>query len=86
MLSVTREKGSGQIVLCSHGMLDDTAVTALIDALALTPEHASVRVDLSRAEVATADCLRRLAIALAKRSGKVKFLGPTWATGGRPAR
>ena len=86
MLSVTREKGSGQIVLTSHGPLDQASVDALLQALALTSENSPVLIDLSRAELSASEQLRRLAIELAKRSGPVKFIGPAWARVVRSAR
>jgi hypothetical protein len=86
MLSVTREPISGQVVLSAHGPLDGRSVDALIQALTLTAERAAIVVDLSRAQISTPDSLRRLAIALARREGKVKFLGPTWAKDLRPVR
>ena len=85
MLSVTRERGTGQIILTTHGMLDESSVEALLQAVALTPEHSPVLIDLSRAQITMPDCLQRLAVELSKRSGPVKFLGPS-ATVLRPAR
>jgi hypothetical protein len=86
MLSVTREKATGQIVLSTHGVLDDPSVDALIQALTLTPESTAVLIDLSRAEVLIPDTLRRLAVELSKRSGPVKFLGPAGSRVLRPVR
>ncbi len=86
MLSVTSVKGSGQIVLTSHGPLDEASVDALLQALSLTSENAPVLIDLSRAEISASEQLRQLAFELAKRTGPVKFLGPAWARVVRSAR
>ncbi|MBS1148494.1 MAG: hypothetical protein H6Q89_192 [Myxococcaceae bacterium] len=78
MLSVTREKGSGLIVLTSTGVLDEVSVEALLRAIALTPEEAPIVIDLSRAEKLAEHSLRRLAYELAQRPGPVSFRGSAW--------
>jgi hypothetical protein len=78
MLSVTREKGSGLIVLSSTGVLDEVSVEALLRAIELTPEEAPIVIDLSRAEKLAEHSLRRLAYELAQRQGPVSFRGSTW--------
>lgn len=80
MLSVTRERGTGLIVLTSTGVLDHVSVEALIKAIALTPEEAPVVIDLSGAEKLSEQSLRRLAHELAQRPGRVSFRGSAWGT------
>ena len=82
MLSVTRERGTGLIVLTSTGVLDHVSVEALIKAIALTPEEAPVVIDLSQAEKLAEQSLRRLAYELAQRPGPVTFRGSTWSRPG----
>jgi hypothetical protein len=82
MLSVTREKGSGLILVTSTGVLDEVSVQALLRAIELTPPDAPIVVDLSHAEKLAEHSLRRLAYGLAQRPGAVTFRGSTWS---RPA-
>lgn len=78
MLSLTRER-SGSIVLTTTGILDEPAVRAVIDAIALVPDEAPLILDLSGARRLAEHSLRRLAYELAQRLGPVSFRGtPTW--------
>lgn len=86
MLSVTREKATGLIVIATTGVLDEVSVEALLRAIMLTPEQAPIVIDLSRAERLAEHSLRRLAYDLAQRPGAVSFRGSAWASPVRPPR
>jgi anti-anti-sigma regulatory factor len=79
MLSVTREKGTGQILVTTTGVLDEAGVEGLLRAVALAPDASSVVIDLAKAQLPDAACLRTLLAGLSHRSGQVLFRGPSWA-------
>lgn len=75
MIAITRERGTGRVVLTTHGELNDDAVKALMEALALTDDDAPIVIDLADAgELKTSRDIGLLS-ALAFRSGDVAFRG-----------
>ena len=75
MIAITRERGTRRIVLTTHGELNDEAVTALLEALALTDDDAPIVIDLADAgELKTTRDIGLMS-ALAFRSGAVAFRG-----------
>lgn len=86
MLSATRERPSGQIVLKSSGILNDASVRALLQAITLAPSDAPIVIDLSEAYITDAECLGSLALGLAGRGGLVLFRGPPGAQALRQPR
>ena len=75
MIAITKEKGSGRVILTTHGELNDDAVNALLEALAMTDDDAPIVIDLADAgELKTSRDISLLS-ALAFRSGAVAFRG-----------
>jgi len=73
MIAITRERGTGRVILTTHGELNDAAVAALLDALARTEDDAPIVIDLADAgELKTSHDIGLLS-ALAFRSGEVAF-------------
>lgn len=75
MIAITKEKGTGRVILTTHGELNDEAVTALVQALALTDDDAPIVIDLADAGELKAKSDIGLLSALAFRSGAVAFRG-----------
>jgi hypothetical protein len=75
MIAISKERGTGRIVITTHGELDDVTVSALLDALELTDEEAPIVIDLRDAGPVTTSYDLRLMSTLAFRSGQVAFRG-----------
>jgi anti-anti-sigma regulatory factor len=79
MLSVTREKESGQVLVTPTGVLDEGSVQALLRAVALAPTATALVIDLSNVQIPNAASFRALVSGLASRGGLVLFRRPTWS-------
>ena len=73
MIVITREQGTGRVVLTAHGELDDDTVKALIDALALADDDEPIVIDLADSGALRTSRDVGLMSAIAFRSGPVAF-------------
>jgi|GEM_PF-2835350 len=73
MIAISRERGTGRVVLTTHGELNDETVTAMLEALEQTDEDAPLLIDLADAGELKTSREVRLLSALAFRSGPVTF-------------
>ena len=73
MIAITREQGTGRVILKTRGEFDDETVSALREALWLTDDDAPILIDLAEAGELKATVDIGLLSALAFRSGPVAF-------------
>ncbi len=73
MIAITKERGTGRVILTTHGELDDAAVDSILEALALTDDDTPIVIDLADAGALKTTRDIGLLSALAFRSGDVAF-------------
>jgi hypothetical protein len=75
MIAISKERGTNRVVLTTQGDLDDAAVSALLEAIALTDDEAPLVIDLARSGELRGTREIGLLSALSFRAGPVVFRG-----------